>query len=381
MDTPDIGAPVVPSRTAAPAQQATPEPGTSWILPISIAGGLILIVGAAVAAYFLLFASAPQQATAPKLVRIGLTLDTLKIQRWADERDIMAAKAQKMGATVTTLSAEGDDATQIAQIENFIAQKMDVIIVVAHDAAAVAPVISEAQKAGIKVIDYDRLTSNGTPDLYLSFDSVKVGQIAAKYVVDAIPTEKKVPRIAYVGGSTTDKNSYYVLDGAMGVLKPLEKDGKLKIVYNEFTKDWSPSEAYANFKKFLDGGDTVDGVVTAYDGLAYGVVQALAEHHLDGKVPVSGQNGELQAIQRIVQGTQTVTAYKPGKPLAEKTIEAAVDFANGKKPETNGTINNGTADIKAYLFDPIPVTKDNVRDTVIKDGTFTEAQVYGKSAQ
>src|SRR6185369_10062865 len=111
------------------------------------------------------------------------------------------------------------------------------------------------------------------------------------------------------------------------------------------------------------------------------VVQALAEHHLDGIVPVSGQNGELQAIQRIVQGTQTVTAYKPGKPLAEKTVEAAIDFANGKQPETNGTINNGTADVAAYLFDPIPVTKDNIRDTIIKDGTFTEAQVYAKSSQ
>lgn len=194
-----------------------------------------------------------------------------------------------------------------------------------------------------------------------------------------MPKDKAKPKIAYVGGSTTDNNSYLVLEGAMSVIDPLVKANQAELVYNEFTTDWSPSEAYKNFKEFLQKGGQVDGVVTAYDGLAYGVVQALTEVNLAGKIPVSGQNGELQAIQRIVQGTQTMTAYKPGKPLAEKAVEIAIQFAQESQPETNGVINNKTADVPSYLFDPIPVTKENIKETVIKDGTFTEEQIYGAS--
>ncbi len=375
----------------APTSQAPVPPPPSNIAPSSPPPAkrnfsvvfiivVLAIVGALVAGIAMFLTRKPEVAETPgKLVRIGLSLDSVKIQRWADERDIMVKKAQEMNATITTLSAESDDAVQISQMENFIAQKVDVIIIVAHSAEAVAPVITQAQNAGIKVINYDRLTFNGTPDLYLSFDSVKVGQYAAQYVVDAIPDTIPVPKIAYVGGSTTDNNSYLVEEGAMGVIQPLVEEGKAELVFNEFTKDWSPSEAYANFKKFLDEGGQVDGVVTAYDGLAYGVVQALDERGLAGSVPVSGQNGELQAIQRIVQGTQTMSAYKPGKPLAEKAVEAAVAFANGSAPETNATINNKTADIPSYLFDPIPVTKENIEDTVVADGTFTLEQIYGTS--
>lgn len=369
-------APTPPAPESMPKAAAV---GPSYGVWAGVAVLALVLVGV-VGAYFF----TKQGGSAPmadKLVRIGLSLDSVKIQRWADERDIMAERAIELNATVTTFSAENDDAIQISQIQNLISQKVDVIIIVAHDADAVGPVITEAQQAGIKVINYDRLTRGGTPDLYLSFDSVKVGEIVAQYVVDAAMKNAPVPNIAYLAGSPTDNNTFLVSEGVMKILDPLVKSGKIKIVYNEFTKDWSPSEAYSNFKKFLDGGGKVDGVVTAYDGLAYGAIQALAEHKLDGKVPTSGQNGELQAIQRIVQGTQTVTAYKPGKPLAERAVEAAVDFANGRMPQTNRSLNNKTADIAAYLFDPIPVTKDNIRETIIKDGTFTEEQVYGASAQ
>ncbi|MFZ2886515.1 MAG: substrate-binding domain-containing protein [Minisyncoccia bacterium] len=366
----------IPQSPQPPIVEQSPPPSSRLTL---ISAGIVTLLLLGAGAYFFLAPSAPATPSVSdeKIVRIGLSLDSVKIQRWADERDIMVEKATKMNATVTTYSAEGDDATQISQIENFISQKVDAIIVVAHDANALGPVITQAQQAGIKVINYDRLTGSSTPDLYLSFDSVKVGTYAAQYVIDAIGKDKKVPNIAYVGGSPTDRNTYYVLEGAMGVLDPLVQEGKINLVFNEFTKDWSPSEAYLNFKKFLDGGGKVDGVVTAYDGLAYGVVQALAEKKIEGAIPVSGQNGELQAVQRIVKGTQTMTAYKPGRPLAEKAVEAAVDFSHGRNPETNGVVNNGVADIKAYLFDPIPVTKDNIRTTVIKDGTFTESEIYG----
>jgi D-xylose transport system substrate-binding protein len=362
-------------NSSLPPQQ--PKPKKTWLLAGVALGLIVLLVGGFAAWKMLAKDPTPKPAASTtKSVRIGLSLDTLKIQRWADERDIMASKAAAMGATLTTAVAEGDNQTQVDQIENFVVQKMDVIVIVAADAAGVAPAIEKAHKAGIKVIDYDRLTLNSDSDLYISFDSVKVGFQAADYVVKAIPTTVKVPNIAFLGGSKTDNNAFLVKDGAMSVIDPLVKSGKAKLVFDQFITDWSPSEAYTKFKEFLDGGGKVDAVVTSYDGLAFGAVKALQEKGLDGKVPVSGQNGELQAIQRIAAGTQTMTAYKPGKPLAEKTIELAIDMANGKNVTGTGTINNKKRNVPSHLFDPIPVTKENIKDTVIKDGTFTSAQIY-----
>jgi D-xylose transport system substrate-binding protein len=351
--------------------------GGKWVLFGLVGIAVIALLGFAAWKFMYKPAAAP---VAEEAVRIGLSLDTVKIERWATERDIMAQKASKMGATLTTAIAEGNNDTQVSQIENFITQKVDVIIIVAFDANGLSKVTDEARAAGIKVINYDRLTLGSSPDLYISFDSVKVGKQAAQYVVDAIAKTIAVPNIAFVGGSTTDNNSYLVKEGAMSVLDPLVKSGKAKLVYDKFTTDWSPSEAYANYKKFLDGGGKADGVVTSYDGLAFGVVKALKERSLDGKVAVSGQNGELQAIQRIADGTQTMTAYKPGKPLAEKTVELAIDMAKGKKISTNGVTNNKKINVPSYLFDPIPVTKANINDTVIKDGTFTSEQIYNPSS-
>lgn len=361
--------------------EAITAAGPSWTKYALLLIIAVLLVGTLVTAYLLFspkIASDQAQPLSPQeedIVRIGLSLDSVKIQRWAEERDFMIQKAESLGATVTVFSAENDDAKQIEQIQNLISQKVDAIIVVAHDAEAVGPVLSEAQDAGIKVINYDRLTKNGKPDLYLSFDSVKVGEYVAQHVIDAIPEGVEKPKIAYVGGSETDNNSFLVRDGVMKVLDPLLAEDKIDLVYNEFTVDWSPSAAYSNFQKFLNDGKSADGVITAYDGLAYGVVQALAEKGLAGKIPVTGQNGEMQAMQRIVQGTQTMTAWKPGKPLAEKAVEAAFAFASGKQPEINGTVDNGIGNIPSYLFDPIAITKENI-NTVIEAGAFTKEQIF-----
>ena len=156
-------------------QDIKPTRSAFWVIST-----LVIVVLAAFFLWYFLLSKPKTEVSTAKLVRIGLSLDTIKIQRWADERDIMIRKAETMNATLTTFSAEGDDTVQISQIENLISQNVDAIIVVAHDASAVAPVIAKAQAAGIKVINYDRLTLNGTPDLYLSFDSVKVGKYAAQ---------------------------------------------------------------------------------------------------------------------------------------------------------------------------------------------------------
>jgi D-xylose transport system substrate-binding protein len=317
------------------------------------------------------------KASSTPAYRIGLSLDTLKELRWAKDRDFMSQHAQANGATVTTLVADSNDQTQIDQIENLIAQKVNVLIIVPHDAKAVAPTIAEAHKAGIKVIAYDRLILDSDIDMYVSFDSTKVGQYEAQDVMNAVPKAVAIPNVMLIGGSPTDNNALLVHTGVMDVLQPLVAAGKAKIVFDQYSADWSPDIAYANVKQYLASGGKVDAIVVANDGMASGVVRALQENGLAGKIPVSGQDAELPAVQRIVAGTQTVTVYKPIKLLAYKAIDIAITYAKDQTPPSNGTVNNGQKDVRSYLLNPTPVIAGNITSTVIKDGFLSSQDVYG----
>jgi D-xylose transport system substrate-binding protein len=366
----------------APAVVVAPSPQKSsqkWLLLVVIIL-LIVAVAGGVVWWWTSHESAVKPAavasTTPKY-RIGLSLDTLKELRWAKDRDLMTARAQANGASVTTLVADSNDQTQIAQIENLIAQRVNVLIVVPHDAKAVAPTIAEAHKAGIKVIAYDRLILDSDLDMYVSFDSTKVGQYEAQNVMNAVPKTVAVPNVVLIGGSPSDNNALLVHTGMMSVLQPLVSAGKAKIVLDQYSADWSPDIAYTNVKQYLAGGGKVDAVIAANDGTASGVVRALQEKSLAGKVPVSGQDAELPAVQRIVAGTQTVTVYKPIQLLANKAIDTALAFAKGKAPASTGTVNNGQKNVTSYLLSPTPVLSNNIRSTVIKDGFLSSKDVYG----
>jgi ABC-type xylose transport system substrate-binding protein len=163
----------------------------------------------------------------------------------------------------------------------------------------------------------------------------------------------------------------------MSVLDPLVKAGKAKLAFDQYTPNWDAQTAYENLKAFLDKGGKVDAAVVSNDGMATGVTQALKEHGLAGKVPVSGQDAELTAIKRLIDGTQTITLYKPITTEAERAVEGAIDLANGKAPQTTGVMNNGKIDVPAFLINPVPVTKDTIKETVIKDGFYSAEDVYG----
>lgn len=317
-----------------------------------------------------------KKETSGKLIRIGLSLDTLKELRWQKDRDLMQERAAEFGAVLDVLVAEEDDATQKTQIENFISQKVDVIIVVAHNSIALLPVIEEAHAAGIQVIAYDRMINGSSIDAYISFDSEKVGKYAAQYVMDAVPADISPVKVAYVGGAETDNNALLVKKGALSVLDPLVASGKAKLVFDQATPDWKPDLAYKNLKAFLDAGGIVDAVVAANDGTAFGAIRALKEHGLAGKVPVSGQDAELPAVRRLVEGTQTVTSYKPIRALAYQAIDTAIAMGKGKDFPTNASINNGMKDVASFLIDPIPVTKDNIKETVVKDNYHSLQDIY-----
>lgn len=303
---------------------------------------------------------------------IGLSMGTLREDRWIRDAEMFTEKAKELGAAVNVLFASNDSNLQLSQLENLILQGVDVLVVVPQDAEAMGAMIEKAHKAGIRVLAYDRLIKNCDLDFYVSFDSVKVGELQARGVLDVVSKGK----FAYIGGSAKDNNAFLLKEGSMRFLGPKIKNGEIILAVDTFTPDWKPEEAYKTMKTYLKANRTIDAVVAANDGTAFGVIQALKEYGLAGKVPVSGQDAELGGCQRVAEGTQTVTVYKPLRLLAYKAAAISVALAKGKGVKSNAKINNGKIDVPAYLLEPIAVNKDNMVSVIIKDGFHSYEQVY-----
>jgi len=343
------------------------------IAALTLIGSVVIIaLVAVVIKFFVLKPPVTEQANLNSNIRIGFLLGDLREERWQHDRDYFVAAAQKQGAYVQVMSANSDADLQNTQVENLISQGVNVLVIAPWDASKMSSVLADAHKAKIKIVSYDRLILNSDVDFYVTFDNEKVGRLEAQ----GVTAVKNSGNFAYIGGAPTDNNSKLLKQGSMEVLNPLIKSGSVKLVVDVPTEGWKPDIAYGNIKKYLASGGKLDAVVAANDGTAFGVIRALKEYNLDGKVPVSGQDAELTACQQIVQGKQTLTVYKPIPALAEKAAEIAIAMAKGQMPVSNSNLNNGKTDVPSYFIDPILVTKENIDATVIKDGYHTKAEVY-----
>ncbi|WP_027624316.1 D-xylose ABC transporter substrate-binding protein [Clostridium lundense] len=310
-----------------------------------------------------------------KGIKIGMSIDDLRLERWQHDRDLFSAKAKELGAEVLVQSANGDDQTQYSQAENLISQGIDVLVVIPHNGEAMGAIVEEAHKNGVKVLAYDRLLTNCDVDNYISFDNVKVGELQAEALLKQVPKGN----FFLMGGSPTDNNAKLFRKGQMNVLKPLIDKKEIKVAGDQWAKDWLPEEALKIMENALTANNNkIDAVVASNDSTAGGAIQALAAQKLDGKVAISGQDADLAACQRIVEGKQTMTVYKPIKTLATNAAEMAVKMAKGEDVETNGSVNNGKKDVKSKLLAPIAVTKDNMKETIVKDGFHTMEEVNKK---
>jgi len=324
----------------------------------------------ALAAGFAVAPTAHASSTAPV---IGFSIDDLRVERWTRDRDFFVAAAEKMGATVSVQSADANEEKQVRQIENLISKKVDAIVIVPFNSKVLTSTVAEAKKAGIKVISYDRLILNADVDAYISFDNERVGQMQAEAVVKAVPKGNYF----MLGGAPTDNNAKLLRAGQMKVVKPLVDKGDIKIVGEQWTPEWSATNALAIIENALTANQNkIDAVVASNDGTAGGAIQALAAQHLAGKVAVSGQDCDLAAVKRVVDGTQTVTVYKPLKLIASEAAKLAVQLVKGEKPAYTTKLNNDLKEVDSILLTPISITKDNV-DVVINDGFYTKEQVFG----
>jgi D-xylose transport system substrate-binding protein len=316
--------------------------------------------------------AAPAQ-TAP--LKIGYLMDSLKVERWQTDLDDFQKRANELGAEVLVETAEGDDDLQLQQSQKLMDSGARVLVLVAHDAVKAARIVKAANAKHIPVLCYERLVPDSDVDFFVGTNAEVIGELQASWLARLAPKGNYV----LIGGSPADNNARVLRNGQMRVLKPLVDRGDIKIVSDAWAKNWDPAEAYAIMSGAIDStkGD-ITAVVASNDGTAGGAIQALQEHKLAGKVLVSGQDADLAAIIRILDGTQTMTVYKPIGVQARLAAEAAVDLATGTPVKSAVSIANGTKTVQAIMVTPVVVTKENVMQTVIKDG-FQNLETIRKS--
>jgi len=308
-------------------------------------------------------------------LKIGFLMDSLKIERWETDLDRFQKRAAELGAVVLVETAEGDDELQLRQAQKLLDSGVKALVLVPHDSDKAKRIVNAAKARQVPLLCYERLVRNPDVSFFIGVDASAVGYL------QAFSLSQKAPKGNYVliGGSPSDNNAKILHDAQMRVLKPRVDRGDIKIASDTWTKDWEPSEAYAHMSAAIEStkGD-IAAVVASNDGTAGGAIQALEDHKLAGKVLVSGQDADLAAIIRILEGTQTMTVYKPLGSQATLAAEAAVAYAKGDTVKTTAAISIGDKLIPATLLAPIAVTKDNIKQTVIKDG-FQNLETIQKS--
>lgn len=331
--------------------------------------GLVILLGSLVLAG----GCQGKRPDGPRKIRIGLSMDSLQLERWLRDRDTFTRRAQELGAEVLVQSADGNDALQVRQAENLLTQGVDVLVVIPHNGQIAAAIVDNAKRQNVPVLAYDRIIRNSDLDFYLSFDNVKVGEQQASYLVERVPKGNYV----LIGGSPTDDNARQLRQGQMKALQPAIDRGDIKIVADQWAKDWLPSEALRHTENALtQARNNIVAVVASNDSTAGGVIQALEEQKLAGRALVSGQDAELAACQRIVEGTQSMTVYKPIVPLATRGAEIAMALAKHQPVEANAKVNNGSKDVPSFLLDAMIVDKSNIAQVVARDGFVRLADVY-----
>ncbi|MFN8029574.1 MAG: substrate-binding domain-containing protein [Dermatophilaceae bacterium] len=302
--------------------------------------------------------------------KIALLLPESKTTRYESfDRPLFeaAVKADCADCEVLYSNADQDAAKQQQQAEAALTQGAKVLVLDAVDGKSAQTIVANAKSQGVKVIAYDRFVAGS--DYYISFDNKKVGELQGTGLVDALKAAGKTSGdIVMINGSPTDANAADFKAGAHSVL---DKSG-YKIAAEYDTPDWSPDKAQAWMESQLSAVKSgLVGVYAANDGTAGGAIAALKGGGVSPLPPVTGQDAEIAAIQRILAGDQALTIYKAIKPEAEGAARAAIALATGQTPATSADKEG----VPATLLEPIVVTKDNIMDTIIKDGFYKAADI------
>ena len=314
-----------------------------------------------------------------KVIRIGLSMDSFVVERWIRDRDIFVAEAQSLGAEVLVMVANQDNDTQVEQIKTMANQEIDVLVVVPNDSTRIGPTIRLIRERGIPVISYDRLILKGKSDLYIAHDHVAAGTLMGQAVVSAVTHRKKnTPfQLIIVNGARSDHNSALMNQGFHRSLAPLVQNGTLEVVGEIWLNAWSSEEADRAFRQALGNHRKhLDGVIAANDMLAESLIRVLSQKSLLDGTLVTGMDADLAACQRVIEGTQTMTVYKPIAPLAISAARYAVKLARREPLNLTEFINDGEFPVPYVKLEPVAVDKTNMREVIVKEGFHRQEEIY-----
>jgi D-xylose transport system substrate-binding protein len=317
--------------------------------------------------------------------KIALLLPETKTTRYeAQDRPLFEAKVKALCSDCEIIysNADQDAAKQQSQAEAALTNGAKVMVLDPVDSASAGAMVAKAKAKNVPVISYDRLILNADVDYYISFDNEKVGQLQGTALVDKLKGDGKSGSIVMINGAPTDNNAKLFKQGAHSVI---DSSG-FKVAKEYDTPDWSPDKAQTEMEQAITavGKTGFVGVYAANDGTAGGAIAAMKGQGIKPIPPVTGQDAELAAVQRLLTGEQYMTVYKAIKPEAEGAAQLAVDLVNGKNPSGSAAdkVNNGQKDVPSVLLKPVAVTKDNIKDTIVADGFLKPAQICtGPAAQ
>jgi D-xylose transport system substrate-binding protein len=310
-------------------------------------------------------------AAIAKTLTVGVSWSNFQEERWKTDEAAMKAQLEKLGAKYISADAQADSSKQISDVENLIARGCDALIILAYDADAISPAIEKAKAEGIPVVGYDRLIEDPYA-FYLTFDNKEVGRLQAREVFKVKPEGNYV----FIKGSPTDPNADFLHAGQLEVLKEAMDAGKIKNVGEQYTEGWKPEVAQRNMEQILTANNNkVDAVVASNDGTAGGVVAALTAQGMEGITPVSGQDGDHAALNRVARGTQTVSVWKDARELGRSAADIAVALANGEKISHAIRWSGGPKGVtmNSILLKPVPITRANLN--IVIEAGWVQKQV------
>ena len=296
--------------------------------------------------------------------------------RWEKERDIFKEQAKSSQAEITIKAAGRDAQKQYTQAQTMIEQNVDALITVPVNINSAARIVREAHENGVKILSYDRLIANAVPDYFVAIKSRAIGKEMIEYA-----TQKK-PEGNYVlfWGDRSDNNAIKEKNGQMKVLTPFINSGKIQIIYKTFVENWSVENARHEMERVLSLTDKkIDAIICSNDWLAEGTRKALVNHNITDSILITGMDGDLDALRRIIRGEQAITFYHPLNELVEVAFQKALQLAqDGSDIEHKTTVSNGKAQIPATMIKSILIDKNNIDEKIIEKGIYTKEQVYGK---
>ena len=309
-----------------------------------------------------------------KSATIGFLLPNFTDARYPKDRDYFTAKIGQLGGKVEAENAQNDPTMQETQAKKMIESGVKIIVICAVNQNLAASIVRLAHEHGVIVIAYERMIQNCNVDYFVAFDHYIIGKQQAEFALQKKPSGNYV----IICGDKNDKNAELIQKGQMEILSPAISSGKIKVLYNTFVEDWSPESANNAIKRILTlGGEKIDVVLAATDGIAGGAISALDELQPNYPVITTGLDADIFACRRIANGKQSMTVYKPLQMQADMTANLVMNISKGKSiQDLTETTFNGVSKVPTISLTATVVDSEKLRSTVIKDDFYKESEVY-----